>query len=179
MLPVAVLIAVGWAASGWWRGLYAWLTAIIGVLGTMAVLKYIFFACAGPLGQYGIASPSGHTAASTAIYGGALVLVLRDRVPWFALAATPLAFGTIFGISRLVLGAHDLLEVLLGGAIGLTGVALLVVLAGPRPPVKVWPVCVSVGAIIILLHGFRFPGESLIHTFPLFTWWPLPAVCRA
>ena len=67
---------------------------------------------------------------------------------------------------------------MLGGAVGLVGAALVVVLAGPRPTVRAWPVALAALTTIVLLHGVRFNAETIVHHFALFTWLPLPAVCR-
>ena len=179
MLPLAVVIGLALALSGWWRGCAAWVVAVVGVLGTIAVLKYLFFACFSVLGVSGIHSPSGHTAAAGVIMGGALVLFLRGRAPGWALAACPVCLATLFGISRLSVQAHSVPEVLAGGAIGLAGVLLLAVLAGPRPPVPGWPAAAGAVAVLIGLHGLRLHAEAPLHSLGLFTWLPLPAVCHA
>ncbi len=178
MLPVAALVAAGLALSGWWRGLFAWIVAVVGMLGTMSLLKYIFYACSIPLAVTGIHSPSGHTAASAAIYGGGLLLLLRGRLPVPVLAAIPFVFAVVFAISRLAVHAHDVAEVLVGGAVGLVTAAVLAALAGPRPPLRAWPTAVGVLVVVICLHGIRLQAESTIHRFVLFQWLPLPAVCR-
>ncbi len=117
---------------GWWRGLLAWLVVVPGVLGTVGLLKFVFFSCAGPLAATGIHSPSGHTAAAAVIYGGLCVLLLRGRVPDGVLFAVPPAFAVLFGVSRLAVHAHVPAEVLMGGGIGLAGAAVLV--PAGRPP---------------------------------------------
>ena len=179
MLPLALLVAAALALSGWWRGLAAWLVAVVGVLGTMAVLKYLFFACAGPFDGTGIRSPSGHTAAAAVIGGGLCVLLLRGRLPGWALAAIPPAFAVVFGITRLAVHVHDVPEVLLGAAVGLAGAASLVALAGPQPALRRWPITVGAVLIAILCHGTRLQAEGAVHHFALFTWLPLPTICHA
>jgi membrane-associated phospholipid phosphatase len=180
MLPVAALIALGLAVSRWWRGLGAWVFAVVGMLGTMAVLKYVFYTCVPLWQDTGIRSPSGHTAASATIYGGVLVLLLRDRLRPALLALIPVTIAVLFAITRLVLHAHDVAEVVAGGAVGLVSVTVLVLLAGPRPAaLPVWPVAVLATGSILWFHGVRLPAEAAIHNFALFTWLPLPAVCRA
>ncbi len=178
MLPVAAVVAIGLALSAWWRGLFAWIVAVVGMLGTMSLLKYIFYTCSVPLAVTGIHSPSGHTAASAAIYGGGLLLLLRGRLPAPVLAAIPLALAVVFGVTRLAVHAHDVAEVLVGGAVGLATAAVLAALAGPRPPLRVWPTAIGALIIVVCLHGVRLQAETTIHRFVLFQWLPLPAVCR-
>jgi membrane-associated phospholipid phosphatase len=179
MLPVMALIAAALAITGWWRGLLAWMIAIPGVLGTMAVLKYVFFACGILFAETGIQSPSGHTAAAAAIYGGSIVILLRGRAPWPLLATVPPCLALLFGISRVAVGAHDVPEVVAGAAVGLAGAALLVAIAGRRPSMRLWPIALSTMVVMLAFHGLRLHAEGFIHNFAFLTWLPLPAVCRA
>ena len=179
MLPLAVMIAIALAASGWLRGFVAWILCIAGMMGTMALLKYLCFVCALPLAWTGVHSPSGHTAASAAIYGGIAALLLRGRIGGWLLLTIPVAVAVLFGISRLAVHAHDVPEVLVGGAVGLASAALLVALSGPRPALRVRPIAVVALIVAIAFHGLRLQAESTIHHSALFTWIPLPATCRA
>ena len=179
LLPLAAAIGLALALSGWWRGCIAWVLAVSGVLGSMAVLKYVFYACATLLGATGIHSPSGHTAASAVIMGGALVLFLRGRVPMGVLAALPLAIAVLFGITRLAVHAHSVPEVIAGGVVGLAGAAALAWLAGPRPPAPSWPASLGAVAVLAALHGVHLHAETALHDAGLFRWLPLPAACRA
>ncbi len=178
MLPVFALVAIGLAISGWYRGVFAWLLAIGGALGTIGLLKYLFYACGSVLGSTGIHSPSGHTGATAAVYGGGLLLLLRGRVRTIWLVALPVTLALIIGFSRVEVGAHVPVETVVGGGVGLLGAALLVVLAGPRPQLRAWPIALSCLLTIAVCHGLRFNAEGIVHHFALFTWLPLPAVCR-
>ncbi len=177
MLPLFILVAVALVVSGWYRGTAAWLLAVGGVLAVMALLKFLFFSCIA-LRATGIHSPSGHTAAAAAIYGGGLVLLLRGRLHPLLLAAIPLLIAIVFAITRIALHAHVPAETLVGGAVGLSGAALCVMLAGRRPALRTWPMVASCLLVMVLLHGVRLHAETLIHHFILFTWLPLPTVCR-
>ena len=178
MLPVFVLVAVSLVISHWYRGLAAWLFAVGGALGTIGLLKYLFYACSSVLGATGIHSPSGHTGATAAVYGGGLLLLLRGQVRTVWLVAIPVTLAAIIGFSRVEVGAHVPVESVAGGAVGLVGAALVVVLAGPRPAVRAWPIAMAALTTVVLFHGIRFNAESIVHHFTLFTWLPLPAVCR-
>ncbi len=179
LLPVALLFAASLAVMRWWRGLAAWLAAVTGVLGTMALLKYVCFACAVPLAFTGIRSPSGHTAASAMIYGGGLALLLRGRASPIGWAALPLAVAGLFGLTRIAVGAHDWQEVLAGAAVGLAGAAALLALAGPRPPMRTAWIGAAVLLLAMGLHGTRLSAEAMIHRSSLLVWLPLPPACRA
>ncbi len=179
VLPVFALAAVSMLISGWYRGLAAWLFAVGGALGTIGLLKYIFYVCYSVLDVTGIHSPSGHTGATAAVYGGGLLLLLRGRVKTVWLVVIPVALAALIGFSRVEVGAHVPVESVVGGAVGLLGAALLVVLAGPRPPMRAWPIASAAAVTILLFHGIRFNAETILHHFVLFTWLPLPAACHA
>lgn len=178
MLPLAATVALALALSGWWRGCGAWVLCVVAVLGTIAVLKYVFYACSNVLGSSGISSPSGHTAAAAMIMGGATVMLLRERVPGWVLAALPVALAVVFAISRIVVHAHTVPEVIVGGIIGLIGTACLYGVAGPRPAGRRWPAVLAAALVLVGLHGLRLHAETTLHNFALFTWLPLPAICR-
>ena len=179
ILPLAAVIGLALAVSGWWRGCAAWVLTVCGVLGTIGVLKVVFFACANMLGDTGIRSPSGHTASAAAVMGGALVLWMRGRLPAIRVAALPVGLAIMFGISRVAVHAHTVPEVVVGGLIGLAGAGLLATIAGPRPPSRAWPAAVISVALLLMLHGIRLQAETALHGMALFGWLPLPATCRA
>ena len=178
ILPLAAMVAVSLAVFGWWRGALAWIFAVGGVLGTMLFLKILFVACAGPLGKLGIHSPSGHTAAASVAYGGIIVLLGRGRMPLWLLLLIPPAIALLIGTSRVVLHAHVPAEVLVGAVVGLTGVAVLVLLAGPRPPLQSWPMMAVAVVIMLTFHGLRLQAEHTIHQFAMLSWLHLSTVCR-
>jgi membrane-associated phospholipid phosphatase len=169
MLPVTAIIAVALAFAGWWRGLLAWMIAIPGVLGVIAVLKYIFFAYGVLFAETDIQSPSGHTAAAAAIYGGSIVILLRGRAPSPLLAAVPPCLALLFGVSRVAVGAHDVTEVVTGAAVGLAGAALLVAIAGRRPSMRLWPITLGTISVMLACHGLRLHAEGFIRNFAFLT----------
>ena len=158
VLPLALAVGVALLVLGWRRGAMAWLVAVGGTLALVLVLKLAGWACGPPL----LRTPSGHAAAAAVVCGGlALIVVRRDR-PHRALLIAVLA-AAVVGSSRLLLGAHSLPEVLLGGAIGIAGASLLARLAGP-PPQGLrarWVAAVAV-AVLVVFHGTRLPAEPLI-----------------
>ena len=178
ILPLAAVVAIMLAVLGWWRGAFAWTAAVGGVLAVMAGLKIVFAACAGPLNSSGIQSPSGHTAAASVTYGGIFLLLARDRLPVPVLAVIPLGIAILIGVSRVALHAHVPVEVWLGGGVGLAGAAILLPLAGPQPPLRRWPVVLACFAVMAAFHGFRLPGEQMIHSIVLLSWLPWDAMCR-
>jgi len=80
--------------------------------------------------------PSGHTAASVALFGGLLVLLAsRVRRPWFTLVAVALAatIALFVAWSRMVRGMHHLTDVVI--ALGMGALAVVVVVFACRAAV--------------------------------------------
>ena len=108
LLPLAVSVVLGFAASGWRRG--------------AVVLKLSFIACGHLLPLSSLRSPSGHTAGAAVVYGSLLAMWIRFRTGtaiWTLPSA--LIFMSVIGVTRLALGAHSVVEVVVGGAVGLLG----------------------------------------------------------
>ena len=172
VLPIAVCIGLSLAWVSWWRGAAAWSGSILVALLAISALKLHFLAC-GPTSGF---SPSGHTAAGTAVYGGVAALILRR---WLgAPAAWLLAGGSIaalVGYSRIALHVHDLREVLIGACVGLSAVAALLASAGPAPKGLRPRALLSPALLVIIpLHGLRLPAEPLVHRSAA---WLAPLIC--
>lgn len=177
LLPLAAGIALVFALAGWRRGAVAWVAAVAGTLAAMAAFKLAFLACGHRLPGNPIRSPSGHTAAAAAIYGGLLAMAARRATGhgrWTLACA--LLVTLVIGASRLVLGAHTGLEVALGGAVGVCGALAANRLAGapPRLPAA-WLAAVTV-LVLTLLHGVHMPAEAAMRSAAL-DYWPL-SECR-
>ncbi len=160
LLPLALCIGVGLAWLGWQRGALAWALAMGSTLAGTLVLKLLLLGC----GSRDAFSPSGHTAAGVAVYGGAAALWLRRRfgpVPSVLRGALPVA--VVIGISRVAVYAHSAAEAAAGAALGACGVAVLVRLAGPEPALARPGRVVLAGCLVLLaLHGVRLHIEPLM-----------------
>jgi membrane-associated phospholipid phosphatase len=165
VLPLAGLVALTLVALGKWREAFAWCVAIVGTLGTMAALKVLVFVVVGLQAGDGLNNPSGHTASGTVVYAGLLALVGGRFAPRMSIALLAgLAFGLLFGFSRIELQVHTLADVVVGGAVGLTGALALVWLAGPRSTdarTAGMPVVTTIAlAAMLAFHGQRLIAES-------------------
>jgi len=158
VLPLALAVGIALLVLGWRRGAVAWMAAVGGTLALILVLKLAGWACGPPLWR----TPSGHAAAAAVVCGGlALIVGRRDR-PHRVLLIAVLA-AAVVGTSRLLLGAHSLPEVLVGGAVGIAGASLLARLAGPPPQgLRARWVAAVVVAVLVLFHGTRLPAEAHI-----------------
>jgi membrane-associated phospholipid phosphatase len=156
LLPLALVVAVCLACTGWWRGLGAWLVGVGGTLGLMFVLKVVFIACGPP---HLLRTPSGHTAAAAVICGG-LMAVLAGRRRW----AVPVAIlaAAVIGATRLLLHAHLPREVVVGGLAGIGGAWLVAALSGPLPEFGRRRIALAALVVAMVLHGLRLPAEAEI-----------------
>ncbi|MBN8873007.1 MAG: phosphatase PAP2 family protein [Rhodospirillales bacterium] len=162
ILPLVVAIALALAAQGWRRGALVWLIAVAGTFSVMLALKLTFLACSPLFGPMDIRSPSGHVAAATVVAGGLAALLTGRRMSILPVA---LLAAVVIGISRLVLGAHSLPEVVLGALVGLCGATALLRFAGPPPPLRLAPIVAVIVVVAALFHGVHLQAEAAIrHT---------------
>ena len=183
LLPLAIVVAIGLAVGGWWRGAVGWTLAVGVTLGFTLLLKLVFLACGHLLPSVMMRSPSGHVAASGAVYGGLFAVAARvsgrptgrhGRL-WQSLFT--LAVIVAIGASRLVLGAHTWPEVLAGGMIAMAGAVAADRFMG-RPPrsLALRPLGATAILVVSLLHGLRLPAEAAIGRAAT-DFWPL-SQCR-
>ncbi len=159
LLPLAFIVAASLGLAGWWRGAGAWLLGVGTTLVLMLLLKLAFIAC-GP-GDV-LRSPSGHTAAAAVVCGGLVAVLARQR--YWALPVSLVA-AVLIGGSRLALGVHTPLEVLLGGAVGIGGAALTAAVVGPMPEFRRNRIVLAAIVTVVVLHGIRMPAEAHIRDF--------------
>ena len=180
LLPLALVIALALALTGWARGALVWLVAVIITFGLIALLKIILAAC-GPVHFGGeVQSPSGHTAAAAIVYGGLIALIIRRcgaGIGWAMLPA-PLVV-VLIGLSRIEIGAHTPAEVVVGGLIGCVATLVMLILAG-APPLRlrlrwlVGPACV----VAVAMHGYHLHAEDGLREIGEGYAW-LVAFCKA
>jgi membrane-associated phospholipid phosphatase len=178
LLPLAACVAIGFAVSGWRQGAIGWAAAVAGTLAVMLVLKLALIPCGRLLPLTSLRSPSGHTAGAAVVYGSLLAIWIRHRsgtAIWTAPVA--LFFVLLIGATRLALGFHSPIEVLIGGTVGLLGAILAVMLAGPPPArFRFRVLALPMLVVVVIFHGLRLPAEAEIARLS-FTIWPF-STCR-
>lgn len=178
LLPLAAGVILMFALAGWRRGALAWAAAVVGTLALMLVSKLGFLACGHLLPGGHIRSPSGHTAAGAAIYGGLLAVAARlstGHGRWTLACA--LLVTLVIGASRLALGVHTGLEVAAGGVIGVCGAMAADRFAGAPPArLRIGRLAAMTILVLALLHGTHMPAEAVIRSAAL-DLWPL-SKCR-
>jgi membrane-associated phospholipid phosphatase len=168
ILPAFVLTGIGLAVMGWWRGALAWVLTIPGVLCLVLGAKVFVYSCGAQFFQsWGVYSPSGHTAAAAAVYGGLLGLLVRrcHRGETAILCAT--GFSVLIGSTRVMLRLHTVNDAIAGAILGIAGAYVLVRLAGPRPQrlrLK-WTTSAVIGGCMVFVAGTHLPVEHLIRGY--------------
>ena len=166
-IPLALLVLVFLLFAGRTRIALGWAAAIGGCAATIGVLKLVFGACGPAIGTPDIASPSGHTAISTVVYG-ALTLLIATRLsnPQRYIVSAATAVGIVgIGLSRLVLHDHTLPEIAIGLLVGAAALAPFRVWLGHAavPPLPLKWLLLFGAMVIAVMHGTRWMIEPTVH----------------
>jgi membrane-associated phospholipid phosphatase len=123
VLPVAALILLWLLDIAGQRIAVLWCCALLVAGGGTAFLKIYIDACTIPVA--GLDSPSGHTGMSTLVYGGLALMIGAETASWrrLAVGAAGAVLVATIALSRVLLGAHDVIEVVVGLLIGGTALA--------------------------------------------------------
>ncbi|CCG42677.1 phosphatase PAP2 family protein [Magnetospirillum molischianum] len=162
-LSLAVTVAICLAIGGEARAAVRLLLPIALCGAVAGGLKLLFGSCGGAIAGWVQASPSGHVAMSGAVYG-TLALLLARPLPLSARWLTAGAAATLVGliaVSRVIVQAHSVAEVLAGLALGFLAVALYAVLNRDTPPLHLHVRWLLGGCAVVLLstHGLILPAE--------------------
>ncbi len=140
--------------------------ALIGTAAAIGLAKILFMGCGSSLREYGLHSPSGHSAMSFAVFG-TFALLLRERLPGvyrYVPSVLLLSLAFTIAYTRVLLRFHSIPEVVIGSAIGL--LILLFIWRGlarsnPNPlNPKAAIICAIV--IVFMLHGIQLRAEDYI-----------------
>jgi membrane-associated phospholipid phosphatase len=163
-LPLVAVLTIWLITIRQPRVLLWWLVAVAFCMGSTAALKIYFFVCPPLIDLH---SPSGHTSLSTLVYGALTVTVATVVTGWkrVAVAASGAVFIAAIGISRIVVHAHSIPEVVVGSVIGICALALFTSQFWPRRPAEprlrgMLVVCV---ALMVMLNGQDLYAEDMLH----------------
>lgn len=167
--PLIMLITVILLWQKRYHLVIRWLGLVVLTFGLLVISKLWFEAC-GRTSPYQLYSPSGHTAGSTFVYGAALVLFMRKTAVGFGLAVV---IAVVMGTSRVLVHAHNPIEVVVGAGIGLAGVLVLVATQYYSPSAGSMSrqgvresavVFLGLGFLVLTatLHGIRSPAEHWV-----------------
>jgi membrane-associated phospholipid phosphatase len=133
-------------------------------MGGIAILKIYFYACP-PLAD--LRSPSGHTALSFLVYGALSLVVAVESRGWRRYLTLVLGGGFIaaIAVSRIVVRAHSMIEVIAGSAIGLVALAIFALTYRRNRPadVSLRPLVISSILLMFLLNGQELRAEEFLH----------------
>jgi hypothetical protein len=74
-VPLTALTLGFLAITRQWRPAIGWVLAILGCAGSIGAIKALLIGCGYRTSVAGVASPSGHAAMSTAVYGSLVVII--------------------------------------------------------------------------------------------------------
>ena len=167
-LPLAALALLYLLLAHWPRAALALAISLAAGGAAIGALKLALQSCGHRLLQTTVIDPSGHVAMSTLIYG-ALALLLGSALAGAWRGAVYLAFALLIAaiaLSRLVLHAHNLGEVLVGLAVGLGALILFHQLHGEPAAggLRVSRLALSALLLMVAMHGTRWPIEDEIRS---------------
>jgi membrane-associated phospholipid phosphatase len=163
-LPLAIAILFWLLGMRSPRAALWWLVAVAICIGGTALLKIYFFSCP-PIAD--LRSPSGHTSLSTLVYGTLIMFIAFETERWRRW--TVIAIGALFvlsiAVSRVLLNAHTVPEVVVGLLIGSIALVIFTKMYSSHRPIQVWlqPLALVMVIIIILFHGHELRAEELLH----------------
>lgn len=168
VLPFIVLVAIVLVAAGARREALFWGAAMFLALFGALIAKIIFLPCSHLFPELNLHSPSGHTAAAVAAYGGFAMLWVkfsRDRLLRALIISAAIIGCFGIAVSRVLIEVHTVPEILLGGFIGLVAPALLMRMTPPDNEPVLRPtllLLLAPLALVVLLPGVSLPIESTI-----------------
>ena len=165
LIPLSLLLCLLLLAGKSTIDAQAFLTLLCLCLGTMLLLKLLFLTC-GVHWMPSVASPSGHTAMSTFVFGS-IGLVLSTHSPRgcrVLIVVVSVSLIASIAVSRVYLGAHTIAEVVIGLVVGLIYLILYVVAYRQNSHRRINVAVMATGflAIILVIHGSKAPAETQI-----------------
>lgn len=171
MGPVALMVAA-WLTLGYrWKYAGAWLGLLGVASGLVALSKIAFIGWGIGVRNIDFTGFSGHSLMSTAVLPVAIFVALlpaRGAVRALGVAAG-LVLGVAVGVSRVVLDAHSISEVVAGCALGAAVALAFTCIAWQAESGKLapTPVAASLAAVVVALHGVPVPTQHWITTIAL------------
>lgn len=166
MIPLALAVAA-WLALGYpWRYAACWLAVLGAASGLVLLTKIAFMGWGVGVRDLDFTGISGHAMVSSAVLPVALFVACLPGPRWvraFGVSAGVL-IGIVVGVSRILLNAHSVSEVVTGCGLGALAALVFVVFAWRAESGKLAaaPVAVSLALVAITLHGISVPTQRWI-----------------
>jgi membrane-associated phospholipid phosphatase len=164
LLPLSAVMLI-WLIGLRPRSSAIWWVVALGLcVGLTALLKIYLYACQ-PSAE--LQSPSGHTSLGTLVYGAIAFVVAAEVTGWQRVLALGGGLLVICGIavSRILLGAHTPLDVVLGALIGSVALAVFArAYLGHKPAApSLRPLMLALVLLTAVLHGEALHAEEMLH----------------
>jgi membrane-associated phospholipid phosphatase len=167
ILPSVALMVAWLLLARATRGLaLGWLLAVCGVGGVVAASKLLFMAWGIGLPGLDYTGLSGHSVMAAMLWPALLALLFGGdgRAVRVLAVLTGLLLAATIAWSRVMLDAHSICEVVLGGSLG-----ALVSLAWIarhwsvwKLSIRVYPAVLSLLLVLPWVYGHRFPSQQLL-----------------
>lgn len=166
LLPASAVLLGYFLYHGSMRTALLWTSTLALCAALTIVLKIGFNACGGEMPLLNMRTPSGHASLSATFYTCCALMISADKERWIrvALLGTSAALVILIAVSRIILQAHTISEVVAGILIGLCCVGWFSARYFARPPLPM-PWHLFVGALIalaLLAHGRHLTLEGVI-----------------
>lgn len=169
LLPLSALLLVWLLLLRSWSSALWWVIAVGLCMGGLGLLKIYFYACP-PLPD--LRSPSGHTGFGTLVYGAFALVLAGEARGWRRAGIVALGAGLGVGIAatRVILGAHSLVEAELGVAVGVGALAVFAFGYLRRRPenLSLSSLAAAAAVLIALFHGRALHAEELLRAISVY-----------
>ncbi len=163
LLPLSAVMLVWLLLWPRWDAARWWVLSVAFCVGATSILKIYYNACPEILSS----NPSGHTGLSVLVYGAIFVLVSARTKTWqkIALISVGIALAIGIAITRVLIGAHSIPEVVIGIAVGAISLAIFVFGFRRSTPAALpsWSLAVPAMLVILLLNGHQLQFEDIFH----------------
>ncbi len=164
LMPAAAILALWLWFSGSRRLALCWAAGFAGAIALVLGSKIAFLGFGIGNKALDFTGISGHATVATAVFTMLLYVWPRTRSSWVTRLAVVagLLIGVAVGVSRLVLRAHSVSEVVAGCALG-AGVAVAAILLGRhlrQPAPHRW---IAVAVLVVLLVAPQMPQRLQSH----------------
>ena len=169
LLPLVAVVTIWLLAVRQSITVLWWLSAVALCIGTTAILKIYFFICPPVVDLH---SPSGHTSLSTLVYGTLTLAMAAASIGWrrAAIITAGASFIAGIGISRVLVHAHSVREVVVGSIIGLVALALFARRFWRHPPMesRLRALILTSAVLMVLLNGQALRAEEFLHAIGIY-----------
>ncbi len=163
MLPLSAVVLVWLLLWPRWDAVRWWVVSVVFCVGATAILKIFYNACPEILSS----NPSGHTGLSVLVYGAIFILISarNKNCQKIALIAVGIALAIGIAVSRVLIGAHSIPEIVIGMAVGALSLAIFVFGFRRSIPAALpsWILAVPAVLVILLLNGHQLQFEDIFH----------------